>query len=191
MDFGKAIRLVALRNVIRQDGHYILRYIQRWYSKTFATPLDQVDDLPLEDVLMAYFESYYEEMKEEERAKEIETLLETEEQRQARERAEDVDQAEREEFAKFTVAEDERKAKKKATEAEKKKIENVVDPRAPKPLRPAPREEPDLPVTVAPPQPKLKELPKELPGITMKFAELEDVAEELEGLGSFAPPDDD
>jgi len=188
MDYGKAIRLVALRNVIRQDGQYVLRYIQRWYSKTFATPLHQVDALPLDDVVMAYFESYYEDMKEEDRAKEIESLLETDEQRQARERAEDADQAEREEFARFTAAEDERKAKKKAEAAEKKKIENVVDPRAPRPLRPAPREEPDLPVVMPPPQPKLKELP---PEITMKFAELEDVAEELEGLGSFQPPSDD
>ena len=36
------------------------RRIFRWYSKNFSTPLHEVADLPLEDVLQAYYEDTYE-----------------------------------------------------------------------------------------------------------------------------------
>jgi len=187
MDLGQAIKLIALRNVIRSDAHYGYRYICRWYSEKFSTPLHMVETLPISEVLLAYYECHYENLKEEERQKELEELLETEDERRDRELKENLEEVEREEFAKITEAEEERRAKKKAVVAAKKKIETVVDPRAPRPLRAAPREEPDLPIVKVPRQETLKELP---PDIKIKFVELEDADEILEGLGSFAPPED-
>jgi len=94
MDLYTAIRLNALSDVLSgDDTEYILRYIFRWYSKTFATPLHLVEELPLEDVLTAYYESKYEEMKEPELDMEKASLLETEEEKASRLRQEDEEAA--------------------------------------------------------------------------------------------------
>jgi hypothetical protein len=61
-----SLRVIAMRNVLSKNppNDYTMRYISRWYSKEFSTPLHVVDTLPRHDVLLAYYESMYSEMKE-------------------------------------------------------------------------------------------------------------------------------
>lgn len=92
-----AMRAVAAsqspyRGKIEPDGDYFLRRIFRWYSKTFATPLSDVYELPLEDILMHYWESQYEDMEDEERAAAILRLRESDEDRRLREGKEQEEQ---------------------------------------------------------------------------------------------------
>jgi hypothetical protein len=65
MDIFEAVKINALQSVVNPDSDYYLRFMFRWYSKTFHTPLHVVPDLPLIDVLTAYYENMYENMKEE------------------------------------------------------------------------------------------------------------------------------
>jgi hypothetical protein len=59
------IRTIALRDVLEEDDpEYQRRYVQRWYAKRFATPLHFVADLPEDDVVRAYWEERYEEMRD-------------------------------------------------------------------------------------------------------------------------------
>jgi hypothetical protein len=66
MDIYSACQWLALRNVYNytngrpSDTEYTLGRIFRWYSKTFHTPLHEVDDLPLYDVILAYWHEKYE-----------------------------------------------------------------------------------------------------------------------------------
>jgi hypothetical protein len=70
MSPAEAVRLAALQVVFDSrrkkpkevDPEYYLRRIFRWYSKTFATPLHEVEELPLSDVLQHYWEEHYEDM---------------------------------------------------------------------------------------------------------------------------------
>jgi hypothetical protein len=66
------------------DADYRLRYINRWYSKTFHTPLHVVDDLPTEDVLIHFYECQFEDLEEAERLKSISELLESIDERKKR-----------------------------------------------------------------------------------------------------------
>ena len=94
MDYYTAIRLNALDAVLSGDNQeYVLRHIFRWYSKTFATPLNEVEELPLEDVLTHYYETKYEDMKDIEIDMEKASLLETNEERQDRMRKLDEEKA--------------------------------------------------------------------------------------------------
>lgn len=88
LDLLKAIRLCAFGAVKDKAPDYVLRLIFRWYSKTFHTPLEEVDDLPVEHVLTHYFEERYEAMDEAELDQEDESLRETHDERLARERQE-------------------------------------------------------------------------------------------------------
>ena len=72
MNLSDAIQWLALRDVYFScsdlegvDPGYELRRVFRWYSRTFATPLHEVQNLPVEDVLRAYFEQKFEEMEDE------------------------------------------------------------------------------------------------------------------------------
>ncbi len=94
MDYYSAIRINALEAVLSGDSQeYIFRHILRWYSKNFYTPLHVVETIPLEDVLTAYYESKYEEMKDIELDMEKSSLLETDEEKAMRLRKEDEDKA--------------------------------------------------------------------------------------------------
>lgn len=64
MDFLQSLQIVALEAVLRPDWEATYRHICRWYSTTFHTPLNAVDDLPITEVLTHYFESAYEKMEE-------------------------------------------------------------------------------------------------------------------------------
>lgn len=87
MDIVEAAQIRALLSVIQQDTEYHVRRIQRWYSKTFATPLHEVEDLPLEDVLLVYFEEAFESMPEKKRVTLAIELTQTPEEKVAAEKA--------------------------------------------------------------------------------------------------------
>lgn len=69
------VRTVALRDVLGQRGDYVLRRIYRWYSKTFATPLHLVEELPLEWILQHYFECMWEKLEPDEIQEEKRKIL--------------------------------------------------------------------------------------------------------------------
>jgi len=58
------LRLISLRNVLSDDNEYHLRYIARWYSREFSTPLHEVYDLPIDFLLSEYYECSYAAMME-------------------------------------------------------------------------------------------------------------------------------
>jgi hypothetical protein len=64
MDFYKTIKILCLGSVLNPDEEYELRRIFRFYSAKFNTPLHLVPELPLEEILTAYFESEFEGMAE-------------------------------------------------------------------------------------------------------------------------------
>lgn len=72
MHIFDSVQWLALRDVYfarkkdlgEPDSDYWLRKIFRWYSHYFATPLHEVEDLPLVDVLRAWYEQAYEDMEE-------------------------------------------------------------------------------------------------------------------------------
>jgi len=66
LSYELALRIVAMRNVLADDppNDYTLRHIYRWYSKTFNTPLHVVDTLPRHFILLHYFESNYETLRD-------------------------------------------------------------------------------------------------------------------------------
>ena len=88
MDFYHALQCVAMQAVLNPDRDAWLRHVVRWYSKTFHTPIADVEQLPMDEVLLAYYESSFEEMEDDEREEHVHKLLETDEQRAARERLE-------------------------------------------------------------------------------------------------------
>jgi hypothetical protein len=61
VDWIKALKTIAFKEALSKEPSYEFqeRRICRWYSKTFATPLDQVYDLPVYDVFQAYYEEHY------------------------------------------------------------------------------------------------------------------------------------
>lgn len=64
----KELKEIALANVSDPTTEYFYRYVCRWYSKTFHTPLHVVfTDIPPSDILLAYFEEGYETMDEDDR----------------------------------------------------------------------------------------------------------------------------
>jgi hypothetical protein len=70
-----AIQIAAMDAVLHPDLDANLRHIKRQYSKWFHTPLDQVDELPLEFVLNHYFEELYTNMDVEQRNRHIQRLI--------------------------------------------------------------------------------------------------------------------
>lgn len=84
MNLYKALRTIALRDVLTEPPEYHLRHIFRWYSRTFHVPLPEVSNLDLEHVLQAFYETKYEDMDEEAREEERKILMESDEARRAR-----------------------------------------------------------------------------------------------------------
>lgn len=97
-DLLKATRVLAMHAVEKKPPEYVYRFIMRWYSREFHTRLDEVEDVPVEDVLQHYFECRYEDMADEDRQEEREDLLMTPEQRAAKDREERVAQADDDDF---------------------------------------------------------------------------------------------
>ena len=150
---SKSLRIIALKSVLDPDVDYFHRHVFRWYSKQFHTPLHIVDSLPLEDVLMAYYESRYEDLAgDEDRTRlieELQELTETDAERWKREMGTvEADKVSDDEFIKKLIEEE--KAKKKKPDvadlkvAEKPSLNlNAKDPEPPRKLEPFP-EMPDI-----------------------------------------------
>jgi hypothetical protein len=49
-------------NVEREGVDFFYRRVCRWYSKSFHTPLHEVEQLPWKNILLAYFEERFYEM---------------------------------------------------------------------------------------------------------------------------------
>jgi hypothetical protein len=113
----KAARLLALKSVLNPDEDYYLRRVFRWYSRTFHTPLHVVPDLPLEDILEAYYEHVYEEIVAEDEPDKVNSaireLVETEEERIQREMEEEGQDLVTEDFLRKVMEEEEIKRRKK------------------------------------------------------------------------------
>ncbi len=65
MDLLEKLRLRAMAGVLEPDWDAKFRSIARWYSREFSTPLTQVYALPVDFVLLHYFEADYEGLEEE------------------------------------------------------------------------------------------------------------------------------
>ena len=128
MNHYEAIKAKAMLAILKPDMDYHLRKIYRWYSKTFATPLNDCYDLPIEFILQEYFEEYFEGLEEEDREFAIEELLETEDQRKARVSHEDSDKA-----AENDLLEMSKKQNAAKLEDKVKKVQGVAKP-GPKPI---------------------------------------------------------
>jgi hypothetical protein len=177
------IRLEAMQAVLKDSPELRLREIQRWYSRTYHTPLHVVmagQEVPLEDVLQAFYEDKYGEMRAEAEQdnsliQEIQDLTETREARQERLRAEDIEEVDQYAFGKL-IEEQERNRPKKVAP----KLEDLVPHQAAtfggRRTLPAP----DLPVVDAAAVP---------PEIHMVFVSEEEMAAELEGFGGMTQPE--
>ena len=166
MNYYLALRLQALRAVLAPDEDANLRSIFRWYSRTFHTPLHQVEELPVEDILTAFYEQSYEDLSEEDRKAELDELLETPEERKVRMRLKDEERAEAFEFARLSAEQERRKEAKKLAD---------LKPESGRPLIPQKPPETSLPKNVVPGS-AMKELP---PNIEMKFVSDDDFEAEL------------
>lgn len=172
MDYDSALRLLALQAVQKPDMPAHTRYIHRWYSKTFHTPLHVVAELDPQDVFVAYYEATYEDMTEDERESAIAELLKTPEELRADKLAKDHERADIFEFAKITEAEERKKEEKKLADLDTKQKQPFANSR----MVP----EASLPKAKSP-------MEKLQPDIEMKFVSAEDFEKELEGFGSMAP----
>lgn len=159
--------------VLRPNADYFERKVMRWYSKTFSTPLSEVEELPLEDVFLAYYEEQYADLGSTDREEEIRQLLITEEERRQmifEEEAEDADTFEIKQMILADEAAKKKKEKKKdtprATEEAIAEIRHHTGPLSTATDLPAP--------LVAPP-----------PGISMKFLDEAAFARELEEMDGF------
>lgn len=155
ISLSKALRILALKSVLDPDVDYYYRKIFRWYSKEFHTPLHIVDDLPLEDVLQAYYESRYEDVNNDDDSTklmdELQELTETEKERLRREMEGDSKK----------VADDDYLSKVIKEEMEKK-------------LKHEPSKGLDLNEKEGSRPLITREAPKELPDIRLNFNDLED-----------------
>lgn len=81
MENVRCLQLIALKNVLVEppDEDFRWRQICRWYSKTFATPLHEVENLPKIDVLQHYIEEQYENLEDPQVQQELDRLLQREE----------------------------------------------------------------------------------------------------------------
>jgi hypothetical protein len=114
MNVFEALSLRALRGVVSPTAESNQRYVMRWYSKTFHTPLHEVANLPIEDVWLAFYEERYSALEPQELKEEIALALETPEQKAEREAQEAQEAFSEAQFLKQT---EEAAAKSKVTPA--------------------------------------------------------------------------
>lgn len=163
MDYWHALQLKALKAVLYPDRDYTLRRIHRWYSKTFFTPLEQVYDLPEEEVLLAYFEDNFEELSSNpEREQELESLkfrlTETEEETARRLKNEDSIADDADSFAALVAAEE--KARLEAKGQNQNPITSAIPQRSE--ILPADPADPPRMAARASGLPSTKTLPEEI-----------------------------
>jgi hypothetical protein len=122
LSLSKAARVLALKSVLYPDDLYYLRRIFRWYSRNFHTPLHVVGELPLEDVLEAYYEDNYEHLTSDDDptklTEELQELTETDQQRFRREMLEQSVELDDEEYLRQVMEEERAKTKNKLDKLE-------------------------------------------------------------------------
>lgn len=89
MNIWEAIRIQALKTVMEPTVDFELRKKFRWYSRTFHTPLKEVEELPVEEVIRTYWETAYDDMTEGELEYEISALVADEQEVKKAEDAEE------------------------------------------------------------------------------------------------------
>ena len=187
MDSSEAIRLIALKAVLAArrrspdggvDPSYGLRRVFRWYSKTFSTPLAEVELLPIDDVLQAYWEETYEDMKDEELETERQSMLEAPEDLAARQRQEDADDLDT-----FLIGKDEIESRAAAAkETAIRKLEDAADALKSLVGRPITDRDTELVMTQVA---KMKETPSD---IQIAFADDLDLDSDPMTFGLLDPP---
>lgn len=191
LDLLKAIRVLAFDAVKNKDSDYLLRHIFRWYSREFHTPLPEVEEMPLEEVLTHFFECRYEGMEDEDLEAEEKRLAETREERLQREEKEKLDDEDADAFFRDVKAESKTQLAKLGT---KRKLDEAMDdPDLDRPvLLPIMGEK--LPQTfqqvVEKMEPTLKSVPPEIKMEFMSDAELGDL-DDWDILGPPRPRTDD
>ena len=178
------VALVALRNAYYYktkrleltSPEYQLRRVFRAYSEKFHTPLHVVEELPIEYVLLHYFEALYEEDEPKDMLAEIERIVRSPEETERMKIAEDEMDA-----ISWRDVEEERKAAAKDAVA---KLDNLVKDFArknfPTPLKTA---EETRVVGNSPPPPK-----QHTEGIKMRFVPEDEVDDEADSFGIFSQP---
>jgi hypothetical protein len=123
------LRLEAMRSVLRKDADYWLRYICRWYSEHYSTPLHEVGTpsgiVPLRDACHAFYEVYYKDLNEADREHEIELLTQTPEEERQANLAKDIVEAENWQFARNVERNLRAKEAREKAQAEKQRLEQV------------------------------------------------------------------
>jgi len=162
MDGVRDLQTLALHAVLKKTGAYNLRYIFRWYSQRFHTPLHVVEALPLEDVLRHYYECEYEDLEPHEIANAIKLLSLTDEELARLRKEEDAEDADS-----FELVAAERKPRPQApavpVDTEEQRIQKLKDSfKAPQQASVLPQAE--VPQTLA----SLQKLPE---GIQIDFDE--------------------
>lgn len=73
IEWPRALRILALKEALSEEpSHdYFIRKVFRWYSKTFSTPLHLVYELPLFDIMQAYYEESYANLADEKESPEL------------------------------------------------------------------------------------------------------------------------
>ena len=168
IDYFKALRVLAAQAVKDRDEVYVERFMMRWYSKTFFTPMSQVYKIPFDDVVQTFFEEYYEKLEEDELDKEILELIETDEERQERLRLEAADELAAQQLIKASEIQNQSLAQTQASDPK-----HVKPPQ--KPMAGTDRQGALLPETGVP-------LP---PDIEMEFVLEEDFEKLINGLSEF------
>ncbi len=113
VDTLKAIRVLAMRSVEKNDIEYFIRFVGRWYATHMNEPYSVVQSIPFEEQLQHFFEVRYEQMDDEDIEEEAKKLLETEEEQAAREAKEEADSVDDDEFVRQAIAEEKKRLKKK------------------------------------------------------------------------------
>jgi hypothetical protein len=171
----EALRLVALRLIHKPDREFFLRRVMRWYSKTFHTPLERVEEIPTDDLLRVWYEEQYLAMSPDDLERERVDLLTTSQQRYEQILTECADEAEMFVTSQVIAAEEAR-AK---LEAKKAKEQKIAEPQAKSgPIRPVTMPETDLPRVSS-------NVP---PDITMNFMDEKSFEAELNGFGAMGQP---
>jgi hypothetical protein len=131
MSIIESIQKTALLAAIEPDGEAVLRNLFRWFSKTFHTPLADVEEMPIEYILQHYFESQYEELENEDKHNLIIFLLESKEEREARKKRESqeeddfIKEAEAEAASGITLQEKTKKLNKPLVQKAIKNLEAI------------------------------------------------------------------
>jgi hypothetical protein len=138
-----AVQADALWAVIDEDPEWEVRQVLRWYSRTFHTPLHEVEELPPEDVFRAWFESRYEQMEHGELIDHARLVIETPEERA--ERIQREAEREDEDLAFLESALKADAAKEAKRKARKKLVTKLPDPKAPPKVASVPTDKEALP----------------------------------------------